>query len=105
MNLKSINESFGGLVGEKTVLFDNVFPGDFLEVQAAEAFHQVSDGQTHLLHAEKISHGHSLILDRVEINSQSEGNSALVRAGVALANRLARVINLARDAALGEHAF
>jgi hypothetical protein len=58
---------------------------------------EIGDGHPDLLHGVKVSQCDGLVLERVEVDSDCEGDTALVCACIALTDGLSGVVDLGRD--------
>ena len=79
------------------VLFANVIPSLLSIRELRDVNGEVSNGHSNLLHSVKISQSDSVVIEGVEIDCDSEGDSAFVCAGITLTDCLPRIIDLGGD--------
>ena len=90
---------------EEAILFNSCFPGGELGDEIAQKFGHICRWNSDLLGSVKLTESDGIVLKRALINSDSEGNTTLVCASVALTNGVRAIVNLARDAGANKQFF
>jgi hypothetical protein len=79
------------------VPFANLFPSVALVRQAHQDLIEVDNGDSQLTHGVQLAQGHGFLIQGLEVNSDSEGDSYLIGAGIAFSDGLTSVVDLAGD--------
>jgi len=86
LNLKFIISVVLGCRLKQTILFNDLHPSLVAVNQRVDVVRNFSNRQSNLLHRIEVSHRHSFVLKRIEVDRQCERYTTLIRPRVPLAH-------------------
>lgn len=89
----------------EAILGDGGLPSGMLHCKVLHELNHLFDGESDLLHGVQLSNGDSVISHGALVDSDSEGDAALVRTSVSPAHGLLWIINLGGDAGANQKFF